>query len=191
MASLTPGSYVIVVTQPTGYTIVSAGDSIPDVDLGTDVSSTDLIIPVTITPSKLDQGNEFIFSSNPGTISGYVFVDADLDEVPDLGEGVAGVTISIYEDTNQDGISDGILIDSTTTDANGFYQFTNVSTSTYAGRKRHGVIVVTVPGGYTLVKDFDPSADADNVVNSNTTDGIIPFTLTNGEIDAHNYFILI
>lgn len=190
MASLTPGSYVIVVTNPANFTIVSGIDTSDDSDLVSNIPTTDLIIPVTITPSEIDFDNNFIFTTNPGIVSGYVFVDADLDESPDGGEGVAGVTVEIFEDTNQDGVSDGVLIDSTTTDTNGYYQFTNIATNTYAGRRRHGVIVITVPGGYTLVKDFDASDDSDNVVNSNTTDGIIPFSLQQGETDANNYFII-
>ncbi len=191
MASLTPGSYVIVVTNPANYTIVSGIDTSNDSDLVSNTPTTDLIIPVTLTPNEIDSNNEFVFTTNPGIVSGYVFVDSDLDESPDGGEGVAGVTIEIFEDTNQDGVSDGVLIASTTTDINGYYEFTNVATNTYTGRKRHGVIVITVPGGYTLVKDFDFSGDADTVVNSNTTDGIIPFSLNPGEVDANNYFIII
>lgn len=190
MASLAPGSYVIVVTNPANFTIVSGIDTSDDSDIVSNIPTTDLILPVTLTPGEIDFDNTFTFTTNPGTVSGYVFVDADLDESPDSGEGIAGVTVEIFEDTNQDGVSDGVLIDSTTTDTNGYYQFTNVATNTYAGRRRHGVIVITVPGGYTLVKDFDASGDSDNVVNSNTTDGIIPFSLQQGETDANNYFII-
>lgn len=61
MASLTPGNYVIVLTMPASRdAVTSSGDTSPDGDLAPDISTTDLVIPVTITPGKLDQDNNFI-----------------------------------------------------------------------------------------------------------------------------------
>lgn len=60
---LTPGNYVIQVIVPGGYTIVSAKDDTADGDLGTDISLTDTIIPVTLSPSEIDAGNNFILQA--------------------------------------------------------------------------------------------------------------------------------
>lgn len=61
MASLPPGNYVIVLTMPSGYdAVVSGKDDSPDGDLAPDISTTDTTIPVTITPGKLDQDNNYI-----------------------------------------------------------------------------------------------------------------------------------
>jgi hypothetical protein len=60
---LTPGNYVIVVTVPVTHTIVSAKDDTADGDLGTDTSLTDTIIPVTLSPSEIDAGNNFILQA--------------------------------------------------------------------------------------------------------------------------------
>lgn len=190
MASLPVRSYVIQCINPSNFTVVSGIDTTNDNDDVVNSPTTDLYIPASIVQGEVDADNVFIFDTNPGSITGYVFVDSDNDEVPDVGEGLAGVTVEIYEDIDQDGVSDGVLIDTTTTDADGFYQFTNVATNTYSGRKRHGVIVVTTPVGYNLVKDIDTSNDGDVVTNTITTNGIIPFTLLSGEVDSNNLFIL-
>lgn len=189
MASLPVRSYVIRCINPSNFTVVSGIDTTNDNDDVINSPTTDLYLPASIVQGEVDADNVFIFDSNPGSITGYVFVDSDNDETVD-GEGVAGTTVEIYEDIDQDGVSDGILIASTTTDVNGYYEFLNVATNTYSGRKRHGVIIVTPPSGYTLVKDKDVSNDGDTVTNSNITDGIIPFTVAAGEVDSDNFFII-
>jgi hypothetical protein len=63
MGNLTPGSYVVQVIVPGAYTIVSAKDDTADGDLGTDTSLTDTIIPVTVSPSEIDAGNNFILQA--------------------------------------------------------------------------------------------------------------------------------
>lgn len=190
MASLAPGHYVIVCTPPAGYTLVSGIDSSDDGDLVPNTPTTDNIIPVTVRSGEVDIDNVFIWESAPGNITGYVFVDSDLDQLPDIGEGFAGATVELYEDIDIDGVADASLIATTTTDANGFYQFLNISTSTYAGRKRHCVLKLIIPDGYQIVRGYDFSGDGDNVTNTPDTDIYIPVTLFNSETDNNNYFII-
>lgn len=190
MASLTPGSYIIRSVIPAKYTLVSGIDDTEDGDIVPNIPNNDIYLPITLTTSELDTGNNFIYTPVPGNISGSVYVDDNDNNIPDLGEGVADVVVSLYEDENQDGVSDGVLIASTTTDADGFYEFLNIATNTYSGRKRHGVIVLTVPDGYNLISGIDISNDADTVTNSPTTDNIIPVTVTPGENDINNNFKL-
>ena len=71
---------------------------------------------------------------------------------------------------------------STETSSTGFYTFANVPPGSY-------VIIEQQPADFTNVKDFDASNDADLVPNSNQLNDTIPVTITNGEIDAGNYFI--
>lgn len=61
-------------------------------------------------------------------ITGFVFNDADQGQDFDIGEtGLENVTVYLYQDVNGDGIYDAgsdELLTSTTTDANGYYEFT-------------------------------------------------------------------
>lgn len=190
MASIPVGSYVITCINPSNFTIVSGVDPTDDSDIVPNIPTTDLVIPVTINPLELDSFNTFTFTTLPGKVTGYVFADHNDNQFPDTGEGVEGVTIELWEDEDQDGVSDGILIDSTTTDATGYYEFNDIATNTYAGRKRHCVIVATVPENYELISGIDVSNDADIVTNTPTTDNVIPVTVTPNEIDAGNYFMV-
>lgn len=61
----------------------------------------------------------------PASIGDFVWYDIDGDGIQDTGEpGIAGVTVNLYD------ASGTTLIATTTTDANGFYQFTNLQPNT-------------------------------------------------------------
>lgn len=193
MVNLTPGHYVIDCGLVNNYTLVSGIDISEDGDAVANVVTTDDIIPATVNPGEIDAGNNFVFTPNPGTISGYVFVDADADEFFDLGEGIAGAEINIYQDVNLDGIADGPAIATVFTDANGYYEATGIPAGRYAlasPTQRDYIIVLTVPIGYTMVKGIDKTNDSDSLANVPDTDNIIPCSLAAGEIDSENYFII-
>ena len=185
MASLTPGYYVIVQLQPAGYLSLMDEDtsSTIDIDSVLNLNLNDNIIPVTVEPSELDADNFFWETPSPGTITGYVFEDFNNNQAPAPIEGLPGVTIELFTDTNQNGFADpGGFVVSTETSSTGFYTFENVQPGSY-------VIIEQQPAEFTNVKDFDASNDADLVPNSNQLNDTIPVTITNGEIDAGNYFI--
>ena len=183
MASLTPGTYVIVETQPSGWLTYDDYDISDDGDLVSNISSMDNLIPVTIIVSEVDSMNNFIETSQPGLISGTVFTDADGDLFPDIDEGLDTVILNLYIDTNTDGHADNsIPIATVLTNPNGNYSFSNISVGSY-------VIVETNPSDYLSVSDFDPTNDFDIVPNTIQDNDTIPLTLTNNESDANNYFI--
>ena len=45
--------------------------------------------------------------------------------------GIANVVVNLYLDANNDGIPDGGIIDTVTTDANGYYRFDNLTAGGY------------------------------------------------------------
>jgi len=183
MASLPPGQYVIVETQPAGYFSVMDLDETNDLDSLVYSDPNDNIIPVTVEPLEVDADNVFIESPAPGMITGSVFQDLDGDQIPDAGEGIANVLITLYHDDDNNGVADpGGFVTTATTNADGNYFFTNVTPANY-------VIIEEAVSGYLDVKDFDPSNDGDLVPNTNTNDNIIPVTVGNAETDANNYFI--
>jgi len=183
MASLTPGQYVIVETQPFGYTSVMDMDETNDSDTTVVFDPNDNIIPVTVEPTEVDADNVFVENPTPGMITGAVFQDFNGNQVLDLGEGLEAVTISLFTDNDNNGIADPAgFVSSTSTNSDGFYSLINVVPANY-------VIVEQQPGGYINVMDFDPTPDGDAVPNTNTMNDTIPVTVSNQETDANNYFI--
>jgi hypothetical protein len=186
MASLTPGYYVAIQVQPTGYVSVADIDSTsnhPDIDSVANINTNDNIIPVTVEASELDADNVFTEVAAPGVITGYVFEDFDADQNPDPIEGIPGAELQLYTDNNTNGIADpGGYVSTVYTDASGFYVFQPVNIGSY-------VVLEVQPANYTSIKDFDISNDADLVPNTNQLNDTIPVTVTNGETDAGNYFI--
>ncbi len=183
MAVLTPGHYVLIETQPTGWTSFDDGDSTSDGDLVPNIDSLDNSIPVSIIPSETDSMNVFVERPTPGSISGAVFQDLDFDQMPDSGEGLSEVTLRLHPDANTDGIADGPMpVDTLVTVADGLYVFSDVPVG-------HYVVVEVQPASYINIKDFDQSNDLDQVPNSNMLNDTIPVTITNGETDSENYFI--
>jgi hypothetical protein len=183
MASLTPGNYVLIQTQPAGWNSFDDGDTTDDGDIVYNVDSLDNIIPVSLAPSELDAANYFIESPVAGTINGSVFVDMDNDQNPDAGEGIANAAICLFPDANADGVADtneAISVQLTT--SNGSFSFTEVPVG-------HYVICEIQPSGYFSIRDVDTSNDNDLVPNTDTYNDTIPVTLINAENDAHNYFI--
>jgi hypothetical protein len=127
--------------------------------------------------------NVFIESHMPGIINGSVFVDFNANSMPDTLEGIENVLIQLFADANTDGVADsGTPMATQMTTAIGAFSFTLVTTGSY-------VLVEQQPSGYSSVKDFDASNDSDIVPNTNIFNDTIPVTITNGELDEHNYFI--
>jgi hypothetical protein len=183
MASLFPGSYVIVETQPNTWTTVDDYDASNDGDIVSNVSPLDNLIPVTIIGYEIDSMNNFIETPTPAQITGSVFIDNDFDNVPDEHEGIPNVLLTLLPDANTDGVADNSTpVATAMTSANGSFVLPNIPVG-------HYVIVETNPAGYLSVKDFDASNDGDVVSNSNMTNDTLPVSLTNNEHDSHNYFI--
>jgi hypothetical protein len=183
MATLIPGNYVIVQTQPNMWESFDDGDTSPDGDIVPNVDSLDNIIPVTILINENDSFNIFVERPDPGSINGVVFQDFDVDQQPDPGEGLPGVLVTLYADANTNGVADNsIAIDTAHTNGMGQYLMTDVPVG-------HYVLVETTPAGMTSIKDFDVSQDGDVVPNTNMNNDTIPVSITNDEVDAGNFFI--
>ncbi|MBK9981418.1 MAG: hypothetical protein IPP15_03160 [Saprospiraceae bacterium] len=183
MTLVTPGNYVLVEIQPSGYVSFNDRDITPDGDIVPNIDSLDNIIPVTVHPSLTDGGNNFTESLGPGDISGYVFDDADANGVPGTNEGIGGVTINLFSDANADGHADNTTpIATQTTSAIGFYSFPLVPLG-------HYVLAETQPLNYTSVMDYDYTEDLDVPTNVDLHDDTIQVQIIIGEHDDSNYFV--
>ncbi|MDR2704528.1 MAG: hypothetical protein LBC02_02000 [Planctomycetaceae bacterium] len=123
-------NYRITETQPANY-----DDGQETVgSLGGDKTSNDEISNIVMPPGGVGTGYNFgelaQTPHNPdpepgkGSLSGYVYVDADNDGVKDDGErGIGGVTLKLYQLVNDSYVNTG---KTATTDANGYYIFQNL-----------------------------------------------------------------
>ena len=119
-----------------------------------------------------------------GNISGTVKIDENKDAIGD--QPVPNVTLFLVEDINSDGKVDGgeTVIETTTTDENGFYRFSDVPQGCY-------IIVELQPNGLSDVKDEDVTnpGNTDQDSNDNLVDNLIPVCITPGEFDDGNDFV--
>ena len=166
--SLQPGQYQVRETQPNGY--FSVGASAGTVSGVTDgvVTNVDTISSVALQGGDNSIQNDFA-ESLPGKISGYVYYDPDNNGVKETGEpGIPNTTVKLF-DSNLN------LVATTTTDANGFYQFNDL-----------------MYGNYTVVKVPPPVyLDGKDTVGSVGGTLVAPDTITNISItdgtNAQNY----
>ncbi|OWK43205.1 hypothetical protein FRUB_02804 [Fimbriiglobus ruber] len=160
--NLIPGTYTVQVTPPAGM-ISSTGqpgsptgpaepgstnytDAGTDLDHGTQTGATVTSTPVTLTASGTDpdagpngpgtaNNNVNLGLFTPLSINATVWDDTNNDGVQEPGEPVLpGVTVTLFN-------SSGTPIATTTTDANGNYQFTDLPPGTYT-------VQVSLPPGY-------------------------------------------
>ncbi len=146
---LPPGSYVVVMTTPSGYAAIIDGDTTAPGDDVANASLTDARIPVTVIGGETDNGNHFL-TEQYGTISGTVLTDINNDDTGD--DPVANVTLTLVDSAGNlvdgDLVTPGVQLITTTTDINGDYTFANVPPGTYGVKE-------TQPGGYLNVTDTD------------------------------------
>jgi hypothetical protein len=111
---LPPGIYTVAVTPPPGYSTQT-----------TNWPSGAIGIQVTLGPEDVLYA-DFGFNNGPtGSIGDHIWLDGDGDGVQDAGEpGIPDVTVNLVNGS-------GIIIATTTTDANGDYLFAGVPTGTY------------------------------------------------------------
>ncbi len=175
--NLTPGTYQVQFVAPAGY------DLTPQTSIANDLGSapnqaTGITAPITLTAGEtitnIDAG-----LYQPASIGDNVFLDtADtgIQSGVNAGPGVAGVTVDLEN-------SAGTVLETTTTNSQGLYDFTNLPPGTYQ-------VQFVAPAGYDLTPQTSIANDLGSAPNQAT--GITqPITLTAGEtitnIDAGLY----
>jgi len=168
-----PGTYTVAVTTPAGYTPTASGKGTTATDSNPTPSGT---TPGTLPGGSSDLTIDFGFYQ-PVTIGNFVWNDANGNGVQDAGEpGIPGVTLTLIGTTG----SGQSVSQTTTTDANGLYQFTEPP-GTYS-------VAVTAPAGYTpTVTGKGTTATDSNPTPSGTTPGTLPSGGTDQTIDFGFY----
>jgi len=174
------GTYVVVELHPAGYDSVSdydesTGPNDPDGD-DSGLGPNDRI-PVVLLPAEADLDNNFVEDPQVGNITGHV---RDIAAVP-----LGGVEIRLFVDANQDGIPEGGVIATATTDANGYYAFEGMETGSY-------LLDELQPAGYASDSDYDATTgpnDPDGDDSGLGANERIPVVLAPAETDADNDFV--
>ncbi len=125
---LRPGTYTIIETQPPEYNDGQDTAGTVGGNAGNDIISEIMLPPGT-------DGTDYRFGELGTFLSGTVYYDQNKNAIREPGEvGLDSVEITLLD-------SAGNTVATTTTDANGFYEFTDLTAGDYA-------IVQTQPPGY-------------------------------------------
>jgi len=144
---LTPGTYTIAETQPTGFTDGAEQNGTPAAATVTNDTFTGIDLTSTSAVSSGFNFGETSTTAGTASIGGSVFVDANNDGVRQTGEaGISGVTITL---------TGGGLTSpqTTTTDSTGAFSFTGLA-----------------PGTYTI-KETQPTTNPDGTDTAGTAGG--------------------
>lgn len=175
--------YVIVVTPPAGY--AQTGD--PD-HFGADASTNpgeagdnQTTTPIVLAPGDVFLNADFGYqpddADNNGTIGDTIWLDADADGTRDAGEdGIPNVTVALAVDLNNNGVVDpGEIIATDTTDENGEYLFTGLSTDDGDGDVDY---LVTVTDSDSVLQGLTKTNGANDGANDNSQDDPYAVSLT-------------
>ena len=166
---LPPWDYQVQVVAPAGW-YVSPQNQLLDDTVDSDV---DVITGLAAT-TTLDSGeNDPTWDAGlylPASLGDFVWEDVDGDGVQDAGEpAVSNVTVRLYDAATN-------VLDWTTTDASGFYAFTNLVPEAY-------FVGFEPPAGWQLTLLDQGGDDALDSDADPTTGYAIPTVLTSGESD--------
>jgi len=192
--NLLPNQYAVQFVLPAGYVFTAqnaAGSAVFDVDSDADrVTGFTRLIDLRpfsdpdVDMSEFDPNSTmlpdvddptwdvgiYLEGAEPASLGNRVWLDLNRNGIQDLDEsGVVSVTVTLLR-------SDGSFVDVLTTDASGFYTFTNLAPGDY-------LLQFTLPDGYvfTLPKQGgDDTADSDVAPVTGLTTVI---TLTSGQVD--------
>ncbi|GAB3691860.1 hypothetical protein GCM10027592_10210 [Spirosoma flavus] len=172
---LTPGTpYSVSFTAPVGYTATLADQGTDDALDSDGNPATGLTGTYSLTANEANLTVDMGYY-RPAVLNGYVWVDIDRNGQQGVGEPpLAGVIVTI--------ISNGSVVATTTTDANGLYSFTGLTPGTPYS------VSFTTPAGYTATL---ADQGGDDGIDSDPIGGLVSFTLGSGQnnvlIDAGFY----
>jgi len=153
---LTPGSYYVKFTAPAGFTFstpnVGVNDAVDSDADGTNGAGT--TVTVTLLDDRinttLDAG--LVRTVAAASLGDYVWYDLNKNGIQDGGSevGVPGITVLLYNSAN-------VVVQTTTTNSNGFYLFTGLTAAT-----NYTIGFANIPSGY----GFSPLSGAVSVANN-------------------------
>ncbi len=162
--NLAPGSYNVTFTTPSGLTGSPANQGGND-DIDSDPISgtvTGVVLTAGQVNNTVDAG---FFAANVMNLGNLVWYDQNNNGIKDGSEtGISAATVKLYADANNDNVADGAAVATTSTDANGLYNFSGLAAGNY-------IVGVNIPSGYAVVTNNggDPDNNTDNDNNGTNT----------------------
>lgn len=165
-SDLTPGRYYIELVMPAGYDRVSPADQGGDDTLDSDIDPATLHSAVTDLISGENDPSWDAGLYQLASLGDFVWEDLNGNGVQDAGEpGVDAVPVKLYT-PGPNGVvggGDDVLAGSTSTNATGFYSFTNLNPGQY-------YVVFTAPGGYAITYADISAAEVAGANDGNDSD---------------------
>lgn len=174
-AGVPAGNYTLTETQPVDYS-----DRTNNVGSAGGTAGVNTFTGIVLPPGG--SAANYLFGEKTGSISGFVYVDADNDGIMDAGETpIAGATLTL-SGTTASGADVCSTISSCTavTAANGGYSFTGLRNANGGGY----TVVESQPAGYQDGRDT--AGTLGGVTTTNDTVGAIP--LINAQSSTGNNF---
>ncbi len=160
----------------------SGTDTTPDGDINETLENES--ISVSLEEDEHDDGNNFIVYWQPpspenASLSGEIFIDFDLDGLPDAPG--HNINVGLYTTDGISPASIGEFVTTNVTDVNGKYSFDNLKGGYY-------VVVIENQEKYNIVDSGDSTPNSGDPTTTNSY--IIPSLLNESEIDINNNFII-
>ncbi|MEZ4675057.1 MAG: SdrD B-like domain-containing protein [Caldilineaceae bacterium] len=170
--NLVPGDYYVVFTPLSGY-VLSPQDNSGDDTADSDVDPTTGATILTTLSSGENDPTWDAGLYEPAGIGDRVWYDNNRDGVQDSGEtGVENVEVELLD-------ANGTVVLTTTTDASGYYSFTNLMPDNYSIH----FVLDSLPTGYVVSPQDNSGDDATDSDADATTGTTIQTTLDAGEYD--------
>jgi hypothetical protein len=171
------GDYYVKFSAPAGFTFSPQDATLDSLDSDADEGTGKTAVFSIAASTSKDDVDAGLFQS--ATIGNFVWNDLNGDGIQDGGEiGISGVAVTLYDSLDSS-------IGSTTTDASGYYTFTNLIPNTY-------YLHFTKPGGYiTSPQDQGSNDSLDSDIDTGTgktANFSVVFGQLQGEMDA-GYFL--
>jgi hypothetical protein len=168
-----PGSYEVVVNQstlPPNFTPTQSFAGTPEIDSNGSPAPVTLTLNGSSTTSDLTIDFGYVSPCN-GAMGDFVWNDLNGNGIQDTGEpGIPNVVVNLFG-------SDGTLLNSTTTEKNGYYQFTGYCADTYS-------VAVIPPVGYIPTTANAPGSTPANDSNTNPSPAVLSVINDNGDVST-------
>ncbi|MEI2748943.1 MAG: SdrD B-like domain-containing protein [Ferruginibacter sp.] len=161
--NLAAGTYSVRFVTPTGYYPTASNVGTDDTKDSDPVNG--VVNGIVLTSAQANTSVDAGFIPAVISLGNRVWYDANNDGINGSSEnGIANVTVRLYQDNDNNNIADGAAIATKTTDASGYFNFTALAPGNY-------ILGAVLPNGY--ISSAINAADPDNNINSDDNGSVL------------------